>query len=1392
MSQPAVSPAGRSIPPLAPWRGDSLPRLSFAQQRLWIMAQIEGGSQSYNAPCVLRLRGELHLPALERALNGLVARHAILRTRYAVVEGEPRQEALTSLELPLEQADLRALPEGARLPAALEQAVAESQRPFDLGIAPLLQAKSWRLGEAEHILLLNFHHSIVDEWSLEILNRELSLLYAGEVQGRPAGLPEPALQYADYAEWQRGWLQGPVLERQLAYWKEALAGAPQVLELPLDHPRPAVASYRGAIRQRQVPGDLLDRLKRLCRAERATLYTALLAAFYALLYRYTGQSDLLVGTPVANRGQIELEGMPGFFLNTLVLRGDLRGDPGYLVLLRRANRAVMDAFDYQDLPFEKLVEELCPRREAGRSPLFQVMFAYQPASAGSLQLPGIQAEGLRLDYGQSKFDLTLFAAEKPGTLLLTAEYNTDLFEAETIDRLLAHYQRLLEAMLADPGRPVSACAMLTDAEIERFREWNASRQAYPSDLCVHELVEVQVLRTPQAAAVEFGERRLTYQELNRQANRLAHRLREMGAGPGVRVGIYMHRAVEMMVAVLAVLKAGGACLPLDPAYPRARLDFICADAGAPIVLTQSQMVESCKQWAVSGGPGTAGREPESPPRQLLCVDTFLAEASPALAAHLPQRAHSDGLAYVLYTSGSTGQPKGVMMPHRPLVNLITWQLAHFNGPPAARTLQWTSLNFDVAFQEILATWSAGGTLVLLSEAARQDAAGLAAYLREQSIQRLFLPFVALQMLADATSGQELPASLEEVITAGEQLQVTPEIARFFERLPGCRLHNQYGPTEAHVVSAFSLAGAPGDWPRLPPIGKPIANVQIYILDHHGQPVPQGVVGEIYLGGECLARGYLNRPDLTAERFVPNTLGEQGERLYCTGDLGRYLLDGNIQFLGRADHQVKIRGYRVEPAEIEAVLAQYPGVRQAAVLANTMPSGEKRLAAYLALPASAAARDEDLRSALARFLKSRLPDYMVPSIYVVLDALPLTPNGKVDRLALAARGDSALEGLPTGQGYAPPQDDLEKQLCRMWEAVLGVQPVGVHDDFFELGGHSLLAVRLFAHIEEEIGQRLPLSTLFAAPSIAQLADVIRSAQKPVGWSPLVTMQPGGSLPPFFCVHNFGGEVLNLHRLAQAIGENQPFYGLQAMGLDGGQEPHTSIRDMAAYYLQAIRSIQPQGPYYLGGFCFGGVVTYEMACQLVAQGEAVGLVALIDAYAPNQAGQGASGWGMRRVVNFWRNLPFWWRDFWQLQQADRRIVVTRRLKRIGKAIARGLGRKAEMSAHDLIGDHAHVEGAPDYVRRLMELHMLALIDYTPPEYPGRVTLFRIQRLPLFTSYGPEVGWERLARGGVDLHIVPGAHHNILWPPYVNSLADALRQSLLSAMAQSRNIPGPEHRL
>ncbi len=995
--------------------------LSFGQARLWFLDRLDLGAQAYNVPTAFRVKGPLDIACLERSLNRIIQRHAILRTTFVELDGEPRQVVAPELSLRVDLEDLSALPSAEIERTARRRLVELGRRKFDLARGPLIYADVLRIAEQDHFLLLTLHHIICDEWSSEVFNRELAQLYQAGLHGAPASLPELPVQYADYAAWQIEWLKGQNEASQLAYWKHKLSGAPQVLDLPADFPRPASPSFRGGRRSRRLTGELLGALQRLSRTEQVTLFVTLLAAFQVLLYRYTGQEDLLVGSPVANRRQFELERLIGFFLNTLVFRADLKGNPGFRELLQRVSQTVLEAFDHQDLPFERLVEELRPPRDLGRSPLFQTMFVFLPRQLQRLQIAGLEIESLSIDYGWSKFDLSLFVTELPDALELSLEYSTDLFDASVMERMLEHYELLLSGLVADPDQPVAYLPLLTSAEREWLQSWNATRADYQDRACVHQLFEQQAERSPAVLAVEYpGHAGLTYAELNARANQLAHFLRQIGVIPDAPVGIYLERSTDLIVAVLGILKAGGACLPLDPGYPRQRLEYMCADARMQVILTHSYLV---------------GELPENS-AQIVCLDAGLSTLSNQPAGNPLCLTTPDHLAYVLYTSGSTGQPKGVMMPHHPLVNLLSWQMRSFSAAPDARTLQLTSLSFDVSFQEILVTLSSGGCLVLVSEETRKDLPRLLEYIRAHAIARLFLPFVALQALAETACHLGLfPESLREVITAGEQLQVTPEIAHFFEHLPECRLHNQYGPTETHVVSAYSLPGTSQDWPPLPPIGKPIANTCIRILDAHAGLSPIGAIGELYLGGDCLARGYLRRPELTAGRFVPDPLGLHGELLYRTGDLGRYLPDGAIQFLGRLDLQVKIRGFRVEPAEVELTLAGHPSVRQVAVLALPAHTGEKRLVAYLVPEGDAALQVEDLRA----YLRSRLPDYLVPSAFLVLPALPLTPSGKVDRLALAASQPLSAGRLPTGSGYLPPRDEIEQQLCQIWGAGVGSRP-----------------------------------------------------------------------------------------------------------------------------------------------------------------------------------------------------------------------------------------------------------------------------------------------------------------------------------------------------------------
>ncbi len=1034
-----------------PRRDPSQPaRLSFAQQRLWVLDQLEPGNPFYNISGVAELRGALDVAVLARAFAEIARRHESLRTTFAAVDGRPFQVVApppNAWHLPV--IDLEGLSEDRRRSEVERLARAEGAAPCDLARGPLVRTALLRLAEREHVLLLTLHHIISDGWSNGLFLREMAALYEAFAARRPSPLPELPIQYADFAEWQLDQLQGERLDKELAWWRQALAGAPAALELPADRPRPASQTYRGARLPLWVPPAVTAGLHRLARVEEATLYMVLLAAFDIVLRHWTGQDDLSVGSPVANRRRPEIEGLIGFFANTLVLRTDLSGGPSIRTLLGRAREASHGAFAHQDLPFEKLVEDLQPERDLSRTPLFQVMLALQNAPPADAVLSTLELRRPEIDPGVAKFDLMLDLTEIDGGLLGALEYNTDLFDRTTIARLARRLALALEAIAADPDRRLSELTLLPEDELRQILEWSEGAPAPSAPVLVHDLVAAQAARTPEAPAViGIDGEALSYRDLEDQAERLADHLRTLGAGPEERVAIALERSADQMVAVLAVLKTGASYVPVDPGYPEERRALMLEEA-RPAVVLASSCPPSPGDREGGAGRGAGGE------------------------------GVLDQTAYILYTSGSTGRPKGVALHHAALANLIAWQLAATPGP--WRTLQFTSLSFDVSFQEIFSTWAAGGALVLVSEETRRDPAALWQRLREERIERLFLPFAALQGLAEAARAErELPASLREVITAGEQLRITPAIVELFTRL-GARLHNQYGPSETHVATALTLDQDPAAWPLLPPIGQPIDGDRVLILDRDGRPAPIGAPGEIFLGGVGVARGYFERPDLTAERFVPEgALG--GARLYRTGDLGRWRPDGRIEFLGRADAQVKIRGFRVEPGEVEAALSSLPGVRSAAVVAREDRPGDRRLIAYVE------GEGLDPRE-LRRLLAECLPDHMVPSVFLPVAAFPLTPSGKVDRRALARlapeRGAGARDAVA-------PRTPAEERLAGIWAEVLGVERVGATDSFFELGGHSLLGTQIVARVRSATGVDLPLRALFEAPVLADLALRIESA------------------------------------------------------------------------------------------------------------------------------------------------------------------------------------------------------------------------------------------------------------------------------------------------------------
>jgi len=1046
---------------------------SFAQERLWFLDQFDPGSAVYMLPRSYYFNWPVDIDALARALNEIMRRHEVLRTAFARIDGEVMQVVAPALALPLPVIDLRAMPESTRDSEFQRIAAQEVSQPFDLATGPLLRAKLVTLGHVAHVLLLTMHHIVSDAWSCDILYRELTALYGAFAAGRPSPLGELAVQYADFAQWQRALLSGAVLDGHMQYWRRQLAGAAALLEMPSDRPRGAVQSFRGAMIGFGLPETLGDWLKRLAREENATLFMVLLASFMTLLHRYTGQTDIVVGSPIANRSRTEIEELIGFFVNTLVLRVKFSGNPSFREVLRQVREVTLEAYAHQDLPFEKLVQELRPARHASHNPLFQVMFVHQVAADAAAPAgdPNFISHPTS---GMSKFDLTLFVTEAGAHLSGAVEFNTDLFDPVRMARLIGNFRMLLDAAARAPDLPVSALPLLTQAETTLIGQWNATRHDYGPAKTIAALFEAQVARLPDATAILWAGQSLSYGALNQRANRLAHYLRRLGVRPETRVGFCLRRSTNLAVALLGVLKAGGAYVPLDPTYPRDRIAFVVQDSEAAVVITDETARDALPPFdvaIVSLDRDAASIEAES--------------ADNPIAAQLGADAPgTDTLVYVIYTSGSTGRPKGVAMAHRPLFNLLQWQIASSRLPDETRTLQFTSPNFDVSFQEMFSTWCGGGTLVMIDEDSRLDPSRLLRIIAELAIARLFIPPVVLAQLATESAGTRADlGALRQVIVAGEPLHVTPAVAAIFARAPNAGLHNHYGPTETHLATTFAPGSPPAAWPALPPIGRPIANVQTHILDRQLQPVPVGILGELYIGGAGLARGYLNRPALTAERFVPDPFsGAPGTRLYRTGDLVRYNAFGDIEFFGRADDQAKIRGFRVEPAEIRAVLERHAAVRDCAVVVRSDRQDEARLVAYMTVQPGPAPTTAELR----RFLAATLPDYMVPSSFIRLDELPLLPNGKLDRNALPAP-DAARPAFD--EALAAPTTPTEAVLADLWVEVLRLEQVGIHDNFFDLGGHSLLATQVISRIRERLQVELPLRRLFEAPTIAALAPTI---------------------------------------------------------------------------------------------------------------------------------------------------------------------------------------------------------------------------------------------------------------------------------------------------------------
>jgi amino acid adenylation domain-containing protein/FkbM family methyltransferase len=1313
---------------------DSAP-LSFAQQRLWFLDQLEPESSAYNVSDAIRLTGRLNVAVLEQSLNEILSRHELLRTVFRAMDGQPVQLIATAPHLKLPVMDLRKLPETKREAEVQRLASEEAQRPFDLAEGPLIRAILARLGDEDHAFILIMHHIISDAWSTGVLFRELSAIYGAFSNGKPSPLSELPIQYADFANWQRQWLQGETLETQLAYWKKQLGGAPPVLDLPTDRPRPAVQTYRGAQHSVLLSQTLSKGLKAFSQYEGATLFMTLLAAFKVLLRRYTGQDDVIVATPIAGRSRAEVDGLIGFFVNTLVLRTDLAGNPSFRELLYLVRDVALGAYAHQDLPFEKLVEELQPERSLSYSPLFQVFINMFKPTQAFAELPGLTAEILEVPEVRARFDLTLYVIEQDEGIRFKLVYNTDLFGSERMLEMLRQFEYLLEQILVEPDKPIERYSLIT----QRFRlllpdpEQEIPEPPYGS---VMQLFTTWVKSTPQQCAVSQGTDTWSYDELAESAHAIAQVLLAQGLGQGDVVAVSGSRSFGLIASMLGALFSGGVLLTLDQNLPSYR---------------QQRMVREARaKWLLYSGAG----RPHDEWSGFLTIyhiasDTgrVIGLATSASLGRLPlPDLTSEAAAYIFFTSGTSGTPKGVLGTHKGLVHFLNWQRQTFKIGPQDRIPQLTGLSFDVVLRDIFLPLTSGATLSLPPEGSEVEAAEILPWLEREQISILHIvPSVAQSWLGETPPGVSL-RHLRWVFFAGEPL--TDSLVRHWRQAfpQAGEIVNLYGPTETTLAKCYYQV--PSDnRPGVQPVGSPLPETQALVLNQNNELCGVGESGEIVLRTPFRTLGYINALEEQQRRFVANPFrADPQDMLYRTGDGGRYLPDGLVEIRGRLDDQVKIRGVRIEPGEISAVLGQHPAITETVVVAREDVPGDKRLVAYLVCKQSAPTITE-----LYSFLKDKLPNYMVPSAFVFLERLPLTPNGKVDRRALPA----ADQGRPElEKAFVAPRDTLEVQLTKIWENVLGRSPIGVRDNFFELGGHSLLAVQLVHEVGKASKKILPVKALFEAPTVEQLAVVLGEEDPLRDWASVVPLQPNGSKPPFFF-------LAGQSHFGDLLGPDQPVYRVVYQDLDR-EKPFVRIEDMAAYSIKSVRRIQPKGPYYLGGHGIGGTVAFEMAQQLRRQGQKVALLALCE----------SRTWESRRPTPG-TSSPYrlWQRAGYHLNRA--RSVGTR------QELADFLGilrRKVQGAAWRGQGGSL-TRSQQGYRAAIFE----ALRYYMPQVYSGRITVIRCSERVPWKEYDPLYGWGKLATEGVEAYEIPGSHTGIYTEPNVAVLVRTLKDILHNAQAE-----------
>ncbi len=1321
--------------------------LADVQRGLWFVQQVAPDNAAYNLVFAALVISAIDSAAFETALQCLVDRHTALRTRFVVDDaGVPRQEVLPAVKI--DSAVIAAA--GWDDEKLRGRAIAETKQPFDLARAPLLRVRLFQRGPRDALLVWTAHHIAVDFWSLAVLLDEFRQLYQGRAAGRAVSLPPLASDYPVYVQRQKEMLSGLAGSRLWDYWRESLSGDLPVLNLASDYPRPPVQTYRGASLGFRLDANLTTALHGLARAEGVTLYVLLLAAYYALLHRYTGQDDILVGSPVAGRLHKDFRRTVGHFVNTIVLRGAVGGDTAFRELVRLTRDKVADALRHQEYPFASLVEKRVPERDLSRPPLFQAAFSWERLPqfqelasffslsdqvAEAVEFGGLTLLPFPLPQQEGQVDLALeMGGECGGELFGVWKYDSALFAAETIAALAGQFAELLKGVVADPAQAVARLPLLSGAERQRVLvEWNRSEQPLPAARTVHELVEEQVARSPDKTAVISSEQTFSYRVLNQRANQLAHYLIESGVTAGQHIGICSARSADMLVAMLAVLKTGATYVPLDPAFPRERLSMMIEDAAIALVLTHE----------------TVWEDVALPVARALRLDRDWPEIA-TFAAHNPRRVVAPrSPAYVIYTSGSTGKPKGVAVPHGAVVNFLA-SMAREPGMGAEDVmLAVTTLSFDIAVLELLLPLTVGAMTVIASREVGSDAQRLEELMESSGATLMQATPATWRMLL--SNGWRGCARLT-ALCGGEALSRQLADA-LLPRVTA--LWNMYGPTETTVWSTLTRV-EPGT--EAIAIGRPIANTQVYIVDESMQPVPPGVPGELCIGGAGVALGYLNRPELTAEKFIADPYADGAARLYKTGDLARWRRDGTLECLGRLDHQVKLRGFRIELGEIETQLCRHPSVRQAVVMVREDRPGDQRLAAYVV------GMNEDISvAALKAHLAETLPGYMLPSHIIVLTEFPLTPNGKVNRRALPAPADGIHTALSE---FVAPRDRDEIQLATMWEQLLGVHPVGVNQNFFDLGGHSLLAVRLVAGIRQRFGVELPVSVLFQHNTVEALARLLREhSGEAAAVTPLVPLRGSGDLPPFFFMHPIGGTVFCYLALTRHLDTRRPVFALQSPGLEDASLAEVSVPDLARRYLEIIRAQQPQGPYHVGGWCFGGLIAFEAARQLTAAGEEVAELVMFDTRAPIAENAPADADDATLLSWFARDLAVPYGKTLAIAPEELRAVDGAGM--FDYVLQRA--REIEVLPHD--ADTARLY-------RYFEVYLangIALQTYESGDYAGPMTLLRAADETV--DYGPLLGWDKVVSRRFTLVAVPGDHNSMMYEPHVQALAQHINETGLA---------------